>query len=344
MIVIIVIAGLSISTVLLSISYNEKRQEIEQLNADRNVNQTFYGLSNPTINAEQALDILENNGITAREIVNAIYEQNKEAFADVTNSFSEETALEDPADVIEPPSFTPENQENETVPLPASPYAHLFPHLYSDFISPESYRDDTGYVYLTFDDGPSNVTHNILMYLDKHDVKATFFVMPDDTENGRNFLNHMLDNGHVIGIHSMTHVYNEIYASVEAFLDDFNQAYNLVYEQTGFKPYLFRFPGGSINNYNEAVSADIIAEMTRRGFVYFDWNVDSRDALNANWSQMWNSVLADVEEIPTRSIVLFHDRPGGMNTVLVIEDIIKELLIRGYTLSPILPDTRPMQF
>jgi peptidoglycan/xylan/chitin deacetylase (PgdA/CDA1 family) len=291
----------------LAISNSEKSREIEELNFAKSSLQTLYNLSIAEPEDEPPFAPLPEN------------------YIDVEDKPSEPAAPEP----VEAP--------------PESPYAHLFPHLYSDFMPPEYYIDDTGYVYLTFDDGPSNVTANILMYLDKHDVKGTFFVMPDDTENGRNFLNRMLETGHHIGIHTMTHVYGEIYASVEAYLDDFNQAFNLVYEQTGFKPYLFRFPGGSINDHNREISAEIIAEMTRRGFVYFDWNVDSRDAMDANWTQMWNSVLADVENVP-RAIVLFHDRPGGMNTALVIEDIVKELLIRGYTLSPILPETRPMQF
>jgi peptidoglycan/xylan/chitin deacetylase (PgdA/CDA1 family) len=225
------------------------------------------------------------------------------------------------------------------------PYAHLFPHLYSDYIPPASFMDDTGYIYLTFDDGPSIYTTDILRYLNQHNVPATFFVMPDDNQNSKDFLNTMLERGHEIGIHCFDHRYDVIYASVEAYLEDFNFAWNLVYEQTGYKPYLFRFPGGSINDYNRGVRADIISELTRRGFVYYDWNVDSRDALDANWTEMYNTVLNEVAQV-SRAVVLFHDRPGGYNTVTVIEDIIKALLAdpEGYTFSAITRDTRPMQF
>jgi peptidoglycan/xylan/chitin deacetylase (PgdA/CDA1 family) len=169
--------------------------------------------------------------------------------------------------------------------------------------------------------------------------------MPDDTEAGRNFLNLMLDRGHQIGIHCMSHEYHIIYASVEAYLADFNEAWNLVYEQTGYKPYLFRFPGGSKNDFNKYIRDDIIAEMTRRGFVYFDWNVDSEDALGRDWTTMYNTVLNQVAANP-RSVILFHDRPGGYNTVLVIEDIIKALLAdpKDYIFSAITPETRPIQF
>ena len=40
----------------------------------------------------------------------------------------------------------------------------------------------------------------------------------------------------------------------------------------GAAPQVFRFPGGSVNAYNGATYRDIISEMVRRGFVYFDWN------------------------------------------------------------------------
>jgi peptidoglycan/xylan/chitin deacetylase (PgdA/CDA1 family) len=263
----------------------------------------------------------------------------------------------DVADDYEVPSPVLPDSDSENLPpiqLPEpiiepdpekSPYVLLFPHLYSDYVSPAEFMDDSGYIYLTFDDGPSRYTNDILRYLQNHNIPATFFVMPDDTEAGKNFLNTMLERGHEIGIHCMNHRYEVIYNSVEAYLEDFNEAWNLVYEQTGYKPYLFRFPGGSINPHNSYVRRDIIDEMTRRGFVYFDWNVDSRDALDATWTEMYNTVLNEVAEVP-RAVILFHDRPGGYNTVLVIDDIIKALLAdpEGYTFSAITRETRPMQF
>ena len=78
------------------------------------------------------------------------------------------------------------------------------------------------------------------------------------------------DAGHTVGVHSISHDYEKVYESVESYLADFNDTYNCIYEATGVKPRFFRFPGGSINNYNRFVYMQIIAEMTRRGFVYFD--------------------------------------------------------------------------
>ena len=342
-VVILIIAGLSSAVVMLAFSNHDKSEEIERLQFDKNTLQALYNHSGGEIN--EILKILDALGIDPRDLVNTMYETNPEAFDDITGiSGPSDTQAAD--EFSAPPIPVPNDIESEEIiKKPESPYAELYPHLYSDYTPPPSYIDDTGYIYLTFDDGPSVYTTDILRYLNKHSVPATFFVMPDDTENSKNFLNTMLDAGHEIGVHCMSHVYTDIYASVEAYLEDFNQAFNLVYEQTGYKPYLFRFPGGSKNDYNGAVRDDIIAEMTRRGFVYYDWNVDSRDAMDANWTQMYNTVLSEVANVP-RAVILFHDRPGGYNTVTVIEDIIKALLDdpAGYTFSTITRETNPIQF
>ena len=51
-----------------------------------------------------------------------------------------------------------------------------------------------------------------------------------------------------------------------------------IVEATGQKPTIFRFAGGSVNDYNQENCRAIIEEMTRRGYTYFDWNVDSGDS------------------------------------------------------------------
>ncbi|MDR0310472.1 MAG: polysaccharide deacetylase [Acidobacteriota bacterium] len=235
---------------------------------------------------------------------------------------------------------------------PGSPagYANLYQDLYAEKYADETaprYKNDKGHIYLTFDDGPSKHTTNILNYLKKHEVTATFFVVPG--KNSARLLNMILENGHAIGVHSASHDYYEIYSSVEAFLADFKKAYDLIYKQTGIKPEIFRFPGGSNNSYNFDVRDNIIAEMTRRGFVYFDWNVDSKDYADATWTQMYNTVLSEVADNTAkgrRSIILLHDRPGGMNTVLVIEDIVIALLNdpNGYRFGKLDRYVKPIQF
>lgn len=241
---------------------------------------------------------------------------------------------------IEPAAETEEAVPAATVPE-NSPYSALYTDMY--VTAPAETVREQGTVYLTFDDGPSNNTYSILAYLKEYNIKATFFVVPARDELCYERLRAIAEGGHAIGVHSASHDYEKIYASVDAYLADFNEAWNIIYEATGIKTEIFRFPGGSKNDFNAATRDDIIAEMTRRGFRFFDWNVDSNDAGGANWTEMYNSVPADISQC-YRSVVLMHDSEPRKNTVLVLEDIIHVLINEGYSFDKINNDTRPVQF
>ena len=68
--------------------------------------------------------------------------------------------------------------------------------------------------------------------------------------------------------------------------------------------------------------------MTKRGYVYFDWNVDSNDAAGANSSQIYSNVTTGISK-RHESVVLMHDIKRS--TIDVIEDIIVYGLNNGYT-------------
>lgn len=80
-------------------------------------------------------------------------------------------------------------------------------------------------VYLTFDDGPSQYTSEILDILDDYGVKATFFVV-----NGKynHIMKDIVDRGHQIGLHCYKHVYSEVYESDEAYFKDLEKISNVV--------------------------------------------------------------------------------------------------------------------
>ena len=246
-------------------------------------------------------------------------------------------------DTTKEPSSTPESSD-ETSNSSADDklYTELYPELYADKYDGE-YEDSKNTVYLTFDDGPSVLTENLLYYLRQENVKATFFVVPERTEYCYSLLKEISDAGHTIGIHSASHDYEKIYASVDAFLDDFKEAYDIVLDATGKAPDIYRFPGGSVNDYNAATRDDIIAEMDRRGFTYFDWNVDSNDWQGYGWTTLYTNVLADAQEFST-PVILFHNTGDRDNTVLVIEDIIKALKDKGYKFGSLSQKTEPIQF
>ncbi|MCL2632991.1 MAG: polysaccharide deacetylase family protein [Oscillospiraceae bacterium] len=247
-------------------------------------------------------------------------------------------------------STSAEVTEPEPIALPA--YANLFPDLYVENynITPQ-YVEDTGWIYFTFDDGPSQYTDTMLAHLRNFDIPGTFFVIPN--ENSERRLNQILAEGHAIGIHCFSHDYAVIYESVEAYLTDFKKAYDLLYEQTGYKAEIFRFPGGSKNDYNIGIRDDIIAEMTRRGFVYFDWSIDSDDSKGAGWTHMYNTVLNGISKIYDgegaykRSVILMHDDAiNASMTVMTIDDILEALMKnpRDYKFGKLSRDVEPLQF
>ena len=72
--------------------------------------------------------------------------------------------------------------------------------------------------------------------------------------------------------------------------------------------------------------------MTRRGFVYYDWNVSGEDAVRgADWTSIYNNIMSGIKSnTADRAIVLLHDSQSKENTVFVLEDIIDRLLEDGY--------------
>lgn len=200
-------------------------------------------------------------------------------------------------------------------------------------------------VYLTFDDGPSDRTSEILDILDQYEIKATFFTVYKAASKYQDVYKEILDRGHTLAIHTYTHEYRQIYSSVSAYLKDYNKMYEFLLEKTGQRTRIFRFPGGSKNAYNKAYYKDIIDEMERRGFIYFDWNVDSGDAVGgATVKSIKKNTLDGVKARSGVSIVLMHDANGKVYTVEALPDIIEELLNDGYTFKPITEDTREVQF
>lgn len=196
-------------------------------------------------------------------------------------------------------------------------------------------------MYLTFDDGPSKEnTAAVLDILMKRGIKATFFVVGENVLKNPDIARRIVDEGHTIGIHCNEHDYNKIYASVDSFLEDFQAAYDAVYEVTGVEVQLFRFPGGSINSYNKDVYEEIIEKMTERGFVYFDWNGSLEDAAKKNDPEV---LLRNARESTLgrkKVVMLAHDIK--YNTVLCLEDLIDQF--SEYKMEPLTPEVAPIQF
>lgn len=215
------------------------------------------------------------------------------------------------------------------------------------------WREDSVYnpsektAYLTFDDGPSERTKEILDVLDEYGVKATFFVIGNKNQENANLYKDIVDRGHTLGMHSQTHMYNKIYASRESFLEDYSQLFKTIVNETGQQPVLFRFPGGSNNAYMQrnGTFSSIKEEMETRGFTYYDWNVSAEDArykyISAN-DITWN--VLDGARSKNLAVVLMHDSANKQTTVEALPAIIEGLKAEGFAIDKLTPALSPLQF
>jgi peptidoglycan/xylan/chitin deacetylase (PgdA/CDA1 family) len=199
-------------------------------------------------------------------------------------------------------------------------------------------------VYLTFDDGPSNYTDDILDILAEYQAKATFFVVGKTDNRSKELYQRIVDEGHTLGMHSYSHQYSKIYNSVEDFEKDFTKLWKLLYDTTGYKPSIFRFPGGSDNMVNQNGMEDFIRYLNDSDIVYFDWNVLNGDATGITYTkeELIENVLEGVDR-KDNSIVLLHDAQTKKSTVDSLPDLLDKLISEGAQILPLDKDVIPIQ-
>lgn len=228
------------------------------------------------------------------------------------------------------------------------PEGPSYQQLYPDFYAPQPLSAMTrqeNTIYLTFDDGPSPRTPEVLSLLREENVKATFFVTGGSSEERQQWMRDIVSEGHTIAMHTYSHDYDEVYASVEDYLADMYEIFSLIKSATGVTPTHFRMPGGSINGYNYDVCQEILTEMLRRGFVPYDWNISSGDAASggASVNQVISNVLSGASRTD-RGIVLMHDSSAKYTTVSALPSMISSLRDMGFTFDRLTPDTAPILF
>lgn len=200
-------------------------------------------------------------------------------------------------------------------------------------------------VYLTFDDGPSAHTAEILDILAEYDVKATFFVTGSEDGESQDLYRRIVEEGHTLGMHSYSNRYSVIYQSKAAFEEDYRQLRDYLYEVTGVDCHYYRFPGGSSNQVSNVPMSELIMFLNEQNTVYYDWNVSAGDAALAAFDaeEIKENVMADVAKYKT-SVVLMHDSADSSATVEALGPLIEALLGSGAQILPIDEDTQVIQY
>ena len=191
-------------------------------------------------------------------------------------------------------------------------------------------QSDEKIVYLTLDDGPSQNTQKVLDILDKYNAKATFFVTGAMPEY-KDMIKKAYDKGHTIGMHTYSHDYAKVYASVDAYFQDLDQIGQMVQEEIGYVPCFIRFPGGSSNTvskkYTAGIMSTLVQEVQNRGYQYYDWNGSSGDGAVRTTDQLVTQATSFHDN---NIILLSHDSETKDTTVEALPKIIEYYQSKGY--------------
>jgi peptidoglycan/xylan/chitin deacetylase (PgdA/CDA1 family) len=171
-------------------------------------------------------------------------------------------------------------------------------------------------IALTFDDGPSAYTEQVVRILDRGGAEGTFFELGLEVPGKGAVMRMALRHGHELANHSLRHEFFPGYSSLRVTSARIEAA-------TGFRPCVFRPPGGAINS-------SVVSAAARNGMSTVLWDVDTRD-----WSLPGAGAIYSraVEGAHPGAIVVMHDGGGNRaQTLAALPRIIRTLRARGYKL------------
>lgn len=204
--------------------------------------------------------------------------------------------------------------------------------------------------YLTFDDGPSANTIAILDLLKQYDIKATFFVIANSSEQSKAIYQRIVDEGHALGLHGYVHDYAVAYQSVDAYMNNLYRLQDFLYEIVGQRPTITRFLGGSNTGMTTKyggpdLAKNLVARLAEDGLQYFDWNVSSADTSRpvVDAGVIANTVLSGAKG-RKQAVVLMHDAPLKTTTVEALPQIIEGLRAQGFGFAVLTPDSPSVKF
>ena len=195
-------------------------------------------------------------------------------------------------------------------------------------------------VYLTFDDGPSKLTSEVLDILKKEGIQATFFVLGEQVDEHPELLKRIVKEGHTVGNHTYDHEYKSLYNSFGEFAAQIVKTEEAMEAAAGIRTKLVRAPGGTFGNFDQSY----FDAMKQAGYTMFDWNVDSGDSVRVGVpaaeivKNIHNSKLSD------KTVVLLHDSSIHGESVKALPDIIRYYKGQGYTFAPLTEAVEPVTF
>ncbi len=171
-------------------------------------------------------------------------------------------------------------------------------------------------VALTFDDGPTSYTSDILDILDSNNAVATFFVCGSLAAARPGLIQRENSLGCEIGNHTYDHT-TLTKVSADVIQSELSRTDSAVEAAIGTPTSIMRPPGGEFN--------DTVCAAVGRPLV--TWSIDTRDWEHRNAAK---TIAAVCDHVRSGDIVLMHDRLKS--TVTACRTIIPTLISRGYQL------------
>ena len=185
--------------------------------------------------------------------------------------------------------------------------------------------------YLTFDDGPYELTYKVLDTLKANNVRATFFVLGKDGVEDR--YKRIVNEGHTLANHTYYHnIGSGLYSSVDSFISQVDKLENYLYDITGYRTTLVRFPGGSATA--KKIKDGIVTELHNRGYRYVDWTSETGDGSSKKLAEKdtW-AWYQDTTRDKNIIVLLMHDY--NYSTYNNLQRIIDDLKARGFIFLPL---------
>ena len=202
-------------------------------------------------------------------------------------------------------------------------------------------------IFLTFDDGPSENTREILKILKEEDVHATFFdigsALKDNKEN-QELLKQEIDQGNAVAGHSFSHNYKTLYpgnsVDVNKFMNELNETNEIMKSVLGknFNARVIRMPGGYMSRryYRDPNLKALDEAFAKDNIVSIDWDAETGDATGRHYT-VEQYVQNSAKNINTLNhvILLMHDAAAKKETVQALPAIIKFYKEHGYAFKVI---------
>lgn len=173
-------------------------------------------------------------------------------------------------------------------------------------------------IALTFDDGPSIYTLDVLALLKKYNAKATFFCIGKNIETHPEILQKVISEGHLVGNHSYSHSKFFDFYNAKKITEEIKRTDTLLEKFTSRKINFFRPPYG-------VTTPSIRRALKVTGHKTIGWNIRSLDGGTQNQELIFNRLI---KHISPGGIVLLHDT--GEHSVLVLEQFLQFLQQNNY--------------